>query len=367
MKGMNAGYFSRLDHLRFFAAILVVFFHFSGVHEKITNITNAKDIIKIWASNGSTGVSLFLVLSGFLFCVISSAGSKEIKYKGYITNRILRIAPLVTIFVFICITLNRENSGPLDILRVIFLQLNTGNKWSGWGGDIFPIGTIWTIAVEFQFYLIFPFLMVMLHKHGIRKILLLILFFIMIKFMLVMYSGVYIYGNLYHSIIGRIDQFLVGIVFGALYVRHKNTLMLSRNYIVFIPLTLFALSFLTLLMTQSRYTVIYNSFGFTAEAILWALIIISYLCINININDKIDSVLAYLGGLSFSMYLFHLPIGIIISRFMKNDMDIAINGFVFSIFIVIPITIAVSSLTYSAIEKPFLEMRKKYTSPIVDS
>lgn len=349
MKGMNSGYLSRLDHLRFFAAILVFFFHFSGVHEKLSKIENIKDVVKVWAANGSTGVSLFLVLSGFLFCVISDAGNKEIKYKEYITNRILRIAPLVTIFVFICITLNRENSGPLDILRVLFLQLNTGNKFSGWGGDIFPIGTIWTIAVEFQFYLIFPFLMIILHKHGIRKIVSLVLFFIIIKLMLVMYSGVYVYGNLYHSIIGRIDQFLIGIIFGALYCRYKNKILTPNNYIILFPLSLLSLVLLTFFLMQSRYTVVYNTLGFSTEAFLWAVLIMCYLCINISFNKKLDACLAYLGGLSFSMYLLHLPIGIITSRFMKNEYGIIMNGFVFSLIIVIPLTIVVSSLTFSTL------------------
>lgn len=362
MKGLNSGYFSRLDHLRFFAAILVVFFHFSGVHEKITKISGFEDIVKLWASNGSTGVSLFLVLSGFLFCVICNAGEKQIRYKEYIINRVLRIAPLVTIFVFICITLNRENSGPIDILRVLFLQLNTGNKFSGWGSDIFPIGTIWTIAVEFQFYLAFPFLMIMLHKYGIRKIASLVLFFVMIKLMLVMYSGVYVYGNLYHSIIGRIDQFLIGIIFGALYCRHKDNLLSQKNYMFLLPASLLSLVSLTFLLMQSRYTIIYNTLGFAAEAFFWAVFIICYLCINISFSKNIDTCLAYLGGLSFSMYLFHLPVGIIASRYIRNEYGITMNGFIFSIIIVIPITIAVSSLTFSAIEKPFLEMRRKYTS-----
>lgn len=76
MKSLNTNYFSRIDHLRFFAAALVLFHHFRG---KITSeFPNTIDIVgyvkyfvNFWAINGSSGVGLFLFLTGFLFCIIS--------------------------------------------------------------------------------------------------------------------------------------------------------------------------------------------------------------------------------------------------------------------------------------------------------
>ncbi|QOF66997.1 acyltransferase family protein [Actinobacillus sp. GY-402] len=80
MKSLNFNYLSKLDHLRFLAAILVIFHHFRGVNISISNIENVtvSNVVKIWLVQGSSGVSLFLVLSAFLFTLIANAGMKKL-------------------------------------------------------------------------------------------------------------------------------------------------------------------------------------------------------------------------------------------------------------------------------------------------
>lgn len=109
------------------------------------------------------------------------------------------------VIVFVIITINRGGADPLDILRVLILQLNTGHPDTGWGQQFFPSGPIWTIAVEFQFYLIFPFLIMFFNKYKAKWILGLILLLICIRFMIVYLNESSIYYNLYHSIVGRLD------------------------------------------------------------------------------------------------------------------------------------------------------------------
>ena len=70
-------YLSRLDHLRFYAAILLVFHHFSGGIQQPEKINSLSSFFELWVARGATGVSLFLVLSGFLFCIITDAGKKK--------------------------------------------------------------------------------------------------------------------------------------------------------------------------------------------------------------------------------------------------------------------------------------------------
>ena len=60
----------RLDSLRFIAALLVIFVHFRGdIDSTYTNLDSIRSVIVLWIKNGSAGVSLFLVLSAFLFTV----------------------------------------------------------------------------------------------------------------------------------------------------------------------------------------------------------------------------------------------------------------------------------------------------------
>ena len=91
MKSLNLNYITRLDHLRFFAALLVILVHMKGNINLLPEDTgllgafsSLSGFIKNWIFNGSAGVSLFLVLTGFLFCLISDLGHKKIKYSLFI-------------------------------------------------------------------------------------------------------------------------------------------------------------------------------------------------------------------------------------------------------------------------------------------
>ena len=101
MKSSNFGYIPALDHLRGFAALLVLFFH--GCH-LITHKLQS-DVaynLSFWplAENpftsliieGHTAVSLFFVLSAFVFTVGSS--QRELNFVGFYRKRLLRTYPL---------------------------------------------------------------------------------------------------------------------------------------------------------------------------------------------------------------------------------------------------------------------------------
>jgi peptidoglycan/LPS O-acetylase OafA/YrhL len=62
MYSLNTKYIDRLDHLRFFAAVLLIFHHFRG-HVNWNGHLRWESIIPLWLQNGSTGVSFFLVLT----------------------------------------------------------------------------------------------------------------------------------------------------------------------------------------------------------------------------------------------------------------------------------------------------------------
>lgn len=357
MKTNNAVYFSRLDHLRFLAILLVLFRHFHAGITTPSSLSSFADFIKLWIVKGATGVSLFLVLSGFLFCVICDAGRKEIKYKDFLINRFLRIAPLLLVVFFIIITINRGQSTPMDVFRLLTLQLNTGNSVTGWGYSNFPSGPIWTIAVEFQFYLIFPFLVRILNQFGVSRLFSMMLCVILIRAIIAYSTTGPMYSNLYHSITGRLDQFLWGMILGYFYLETKAK---TFNKMACIGLIVLSITINTALMPYSIDNYFYRIYSFNIEAFAWGMLILGYLKINININSILDRVFAYLGGLSYSLYLLHLPVGAILLGQLKIY-GIENHGVTTTLFVILPVCIAVSSLTYYSIEKPFLAMRRKYT------
>ena len=356
MKTQNHSYLSRLDHLRFFAIALVILTHFNGGIAKPDEINGVMSLIDLWINKGATGVSLFLVISGFIFCVITNAGEKPIDYKQFVGNRLRRILPLLLVIFFIIITINRQNSGPMDIFRVFTLQLNTGNPTTGWGNEIFPSGPIWTIAVEFQFYLIFPFLVTIMHRMGLSRIFIMMLCMIIIRAMIVFTSDEHTYDNLYHSITGRLDQFLWGMIFGYLYVKNKDNKYSALRCLLMI---IVGFSVITLLMFYDNRTTAYKLLSFNIDALAWGAVLFGYLSLPFNINKKLDVFLAYLGGLSYSLYLTHLPVGSILMNKL-GKYDFMHYGIATTLVIIFPICIVISIITFNGIEKPFLMMRKNY-------
>ena len=98
MKSPNIKYLPAVDHLRGFAAALIVFYH--GLHLISYEMKfNAPFSFSPWPETnnpflavlieGHTAVALFMVLSGFIFAY--GALGREIAYLPFIRNRFLRI------------------------------------------------------------------------------------------------------------------------------------------------------------------------------------------------------------------------------------------------------------------------------------
>lgn len=362
MKSLNFNYMTRLDHLRFFAALLVIIFHIKGkialTPEEVGILgafSSLSSFIKNWVVAGSTGVSLFLVLTGFLFCLISDLGHKKIKYSGFIYNRVLRIFPMMVLLAFVIITASRQTSTPMDILRILTLQLNTGHQYTGWGHEFYPSGPIWTIGVEFQFYLLFPFIALFLARFGVKYLLGLISLMILIKFNLFVLKGNGIYSNLYHSIIGRLDQFLIGMLFAVLYTTRVIQKIKGNNAI---SLLILIISLLILMIFWQNK----NSLSFTIEAVCWGGVIISYLSMNLFNSSALDKGLARLGELSFSIYLLHLPIIDMLNKTFSYSSPTTLTELFWTFFWKVPVVIMIAFLTFNVVEKPFMSLRVKYTS-----
>ncbi|MDM5136554.1 acyltransferase [Aeromonas salmonicida] len=359
MKSTNIEYLSRIDHLRFLAASFVVFVHaytlFGG--QETNNF-----LIRFFLA-GDTGVTLFLVLSGMLFTIIAKGGERTINYKFFIYNRVVRIFPLLLVAWITSMALARGTANVGDALSVLFFSnLQTSPLLT-------YFGQTWTIAVEFQFYLIFPFLALFLHRYGIGYIIKFSLFWLIWRVVIVAYFGdtlssdKYLSNHYYYlTILGRLDQLLIGMVVGYLYIKKRDVfthpiLLLIASVIVF-----FGLIWLRDNGLWYIPTAYVTSFSYV-EACMWGLFILCYTSCSIQIPTIIDRSLAKLGELSFSEYIFH---GLILYSFHKA---VGVISFVDNInlnavlnFVVVLIVILVfAKMTYGLIEKPFFSFRKKYT------
>ena len=75
------------------------------------------------------------------------------------------------------------------------------------------------------------------------------------------------YWNFYHTILGRLDQFVIGMIFAVLW--NRGYLNLFHSYVFSICLTLISFALLTYSFTLNKDNPYVASFLFSIEALLW--------------------------------------------------------------------------------------------------
>ena len=156
------GHMPVLDGIRGTAILAVLLFHFIAPENR-NGLTNA--IVTWMFSYGALGVDLFFVLSGFLITgILYDARTDEHYFRNFYMRRLLRIFPLyygVLVIIFFGLPLIPEmRATELGVLRThqawawlyavnIYLAIH-----GGW--VLSYIEHFWSLAVEEQFYLIWP-------------------------------------------------------------------------------------------------------------------------------------------------------------------------------------------------------------------
>ena len=168
---LQRGYVPQLDALRFFAILGVLVTHewqvgpypwiFAGI---------------AW---GSVGVRLFFVLSGFLITGIlldcrrregQFGARRSVLIRRFYIRRFLRIFPLyygvLAVLIFAGISAEARHLWPWLFSYTTNIYIWHSQQWIG------PIGIFWTLAVEEQFYLIWPFLVFFVPRRWLVPVLL---------------------------------------------------------------------------------------------------------------------------------------------------------------------------------------------------
>ncbi|MFA6965381.1 acyltransferase family protein [Bosea sp. (in: a-proteobacteria)] len=346
MKSRNIEYIDRIDHLRFFAAFIVLMYHAKIFYSEI-------NIIRMpMLDQGYIGVSLFMVLSGMILTMITYG--KDISIKGFYINRALRIYPL---FVFV-VTLGyfstpdpRNSSVGIDYLLSLLPVSNLYRMTYGPFG-----GQLWSVMVEIQFYLLFPVLALALKARGPRFHCTLILLLITMRAAVFVLNGA-VYHMAYFSIFGNLDIFLIGCLAGIAYKATEG-----RTFAWYWPV-LIIVAMNILLVVLYRFLRLSDASPLwiiwpDLQGVIWAALIITYLRADMRI--PLSSALSYLGKISYSIYAWHILVWMLVARVMPLPLG---TPYLTGLVLVLPLTIALSAVSYAVIESPFLMMRARYVSP----
>ena len=181
--------FAVIDGIRAIAVLWVIFFHawlfqflsFSTAIDKIYDYP-----LFYWVTKGDLGVDLFFVISGFL---IGGIIFKEIKlsenfnFKRFYVRRILRLSP-VYIFAILLNLYFLKDFGQDNLLQYWSNIIYINNYIPG-----SPMAWTWSLAIEEQFYIVVPFLLVFIFPKFRNKA----TFFIVLSGISIYLSWYYVY------------------------------------------------------------------------------------------------------------------------------------------------------------------------------
>lgn len=366
MQSKNIHYIPAIDQIRGIAAIWILLYHsyqligsylktnkpFAGV--SMWEFSNHPLLIPL--IEGHTAVALFMVLSGFIFTY--GAIDKEINYKGFITNRFLRIYPLYITLLLIALAANPKAFDLVSLLCMLFPLADFQTLETG------PLTAMaWAIGVEFQFYLLFPLLFKLSADKPIKTIAIWLLAINVLRVIVVVLGG-NARDLAYWHLAGRIDQFLLGMLAAFLLKSRTPSIDMCRRLFLFsMPLSLLILLTYHSLggwPSMGKWKAIWPSI----EGGMWALFICGLVGAQMKNKSFFSISLQWIGVRSFSIYLLHFSIVQVLCKYHsvlpRLTGEWRIDVLLISLFIVLPITIVVSQLTWHAIEKPFLSLRVAY-------
>jgi peptidoglycan/LPS O-acetylase OafA/YrhL len=369
LQGPNRDKIRGVDELRGWAAMLVLFYHSMHSGSAAVGVpTVAISPFSVLLYEGHVGVALFMVLSGFILA--NGTFGKDISYAGFLRNRVLRIFPLMTVALMFSLAAVRD----LDLGKAIAPFMLLANTKAAFIEPSGIIATIWTVSVEFQFYLIAPFLFLFVDRRGFSFLLPSILLFWLLRMILLFpLSGdpTELYRISYFTIVGRINQFMIGS--GLAYLFDTRWLDLGgnrRSARIWLALSgVAALAILTIL-NHSGGMYKWQSWRYIypeLEGLIAATFIGAYLIGRPLHGWRLGEWMSRIGIISFSMYIFHFAIQrqfwtLVYPQHFNGMLTGWIGVFMTTILISIPI-IGLSWLSYLCVEKPFNDMRGKYLLP----
>ncbi|WP_434777254.1 acyltransferase family protein [Neisseria sp. Ec49-e6-T10] len=344
------GFDSNLEILRGSAAFLVFIAHttmYFGWYAP-------KYMLSAWS--GAVGVSIFFMLTAYLFW--GQVCTKSVNFNTFYKKRVLRLVPLVIVFISIITIIDWILSGFLlpNKQQMLNILKNYGFAFAG-VNDIFSenmflrINVIWTLKWEWSLYLCLPILAI-----WPRKTTLLVAFFIFVLYFTdvndifkgesdVIYYASFLLGALAYYIK---DYFSKQMRLYGVYLGH---------FCLFVGVTLL----LYLVLGKSSLKV--KSFYIIFSAYPFFL----FFLLNGNLLSKFKfQGVKLIGKVSYSLYLWHLSINYYLVAFVKNYFNVSqeqffSNSLNYALFglVALLISLFVAFVSYKYIEEFFLSKKDK--------
>jgi peptidoglycan/LPS O-acetylase OafA/YrhL len=362
-----------LDGLRGIA-IALVFVHTTNVVEVSNSIFGS--ILPKMASIGWVGVQLFFVLSGFLITryLLAHQGTPHY-FKNFYGRRVLRIFPLYyATLIFFFVVLPWAGLAPQGIRddqsRQIWFWLFLSNwtEFIGFGGLSLP--HLWSIAVEEQFYLLWPLVVWRTPPKRLIHICIAIALASLFSRFLMAING----ANdmvVYTSTNARVDALVLGAASAALFTLPGMTEKLVKlRWVIFVASLIVTLAGAAITHNFGHLSFIGETFSYGFLACTFTLVLVWAIASEAApqqswMHRALSSApLRILGKYSFGLYIFHVPLHIYMGlklleyvgwRDHPNDL----HALIYLLLIGMG-TFTLTWLSFHLLEKRFLVMKRYF-------
>lgn len=351
MVALQSRSFPQLDGLRTLAVFLV-FLHHWNLHD---------------SGLGIIGVQLFFVISGFLITGIlldlrDSVDASQLtvahSLRQFYARRFLRIFPLYYACLILFVVLDRfeiRETAPWYFLYASNIRFFLLGTFEG------PLSHFWTLAVEEQFYLVWPFLVLLIPRKMIKPLLWALIFLAPLTRIVIWLTVSDQFASTHTLLPANFDTLGLGALGACWRSEGFQDTIARRVGIWLVPLCL-AEILVSRLTDPSR--LLFTMVDSTAVAIvsLWVVLgavsgyrgFVGFLLSNRPVR--------YLGQLSYGLYVWHM----FAPAFLRNvltavNLPAEWNGGLIGFILLLAITIAVSSASWFLLEEPCNRLKRHFS------
>ena len=344
-------YLKQIDALRAFAVFFVIFSHWGPQNSTVMKML----------PYGFLGVNLFFVISGFLITRILltnqqlKGSSNWTIIKSFFIRRTLRIFPLYYLTLIFFIIINYQNLRQ-NLFPYLFYYCNFSYYFDNrMQGELSPR---WSLAVEEQFYLIWPWIILFIKKIRLQQFLIFIIIFAFCSrtILVLLFPEKELVQFLLFS---NLDSLGLGglLAYISIYNKEKyNFLNKKSSFILFLGIVM--------LMTYSYYRFNETYFGVVPvnlKAIGGTLLSFGIVIKAVNgFKGSLgrimsNTVLVFFGKISYGLYLYHSMVYLLI-----ENMGISYLSTFHHKMFAIALLVAIASFSWYCFEKPINNFKKYF-------
>jgi len=338
-------YRAEIDGLRALAVLPVILFH-AGFE---------------WFSGGFVGVDVFFVISGYLITtiIISEMAEGKFSIANFYERRARRILPALFFVMAVSIPFAWLWLTPTDLANfgqsLVAVSTFSSNIlfWleSGYfdtSAELKPLLHTWSLAVEEQYYILFPIFLMLTWRLGIKRILILLSIIFLISLGVAQYGAYHFPTATFFLLPTRGWELLVG-VFAAFYLKYNTHL---KSHSINQTLSLVGFAMIIYSIVEFDQTTPFPSLYTLIPTIGTGLLILCAVPKTFAHRFLSLKYIVGIGLISYSTYLWHQPLLAFMHHKLTNNIsDMLIVFLCFLAFFI-------GWISWHYIEKPFRERKK---------